>query len=98
MAWYKLEADEEGKLFAAYFEIHDDHATRQIERYGDCWVYSGDSSSYCPREDFDAHGELTKEAFSSFSDLPLAAISEQEFESAWQQAQANARPKTDKPR
>lgn len=88
---------EDGGLSGVEFflEVEGDVVQRQIERYGECWVYSGDTESYCPRESIDgidAFGSLSENPFSEIcEDFAFENISEQAFEQAWNTAVQKAR-------
>ena len=90
-SWYRC-AIHEGKDDAVFFiEVENDLASRQVEQYGDCWVYSGDPESYCHLDDFDAYGSLTDDPFSLLGELPFVKIERSEFECAWDEAKKCAR-------
>jgi len=70
-----------------FFEVKEDKIVRQVEQYGECWVYSGDSGSVCldceGMKVFGSRGEI---AFSAlrFGELPASMQNRQaEFEEGW---------------
>lgn len=93
VTYYGVTFQEGDHTVSFYFEVEDDRVIRQVERYGDCWVYSGDPRSYCPRRNidgFDAYGECTPTPFSEISaEIDLIGIPKAEFERAWQSARAS---------
>ena len=92
-AYYKCEDDENGKTTAIYLEVNGECIIRQIERYNEAWIYSGDPLSYCHTGYFEAYGTLMTEPFSSLNDMPFRSISQRDFEQAWQLAKLSAKRK-----
>jgi hypothetical protein len=72
-----------------YSEFDGEGATRQVERYGDCWLYSGDLDGYCAELDF--HAGLSDQPLSECDLSNTIEISKEEFEAAWSKAQELSR-------
>lgn len=93
--WHKLETLENGVIFTYYIEVHEDMVIRQVEQYGDCWIYSGDAESYCLYDGFEVYGCLTDQSYSSLlKDMPFIEIGASDFAEAWAIAQEKARLKS----
>ncbi len=90
MNWYKFALEENEHYFELCLEVDADKVIRQVERYDECWVYSGAPLSFCPRADLDgsdAFGNLTLNLFSEISDdMLLVEVDESYFQEQWQKA------------
>lgn len=86
-SWFRFTEVSSGMTTHLFFEVEADKVIRQVEQYGDCWVYSGDTRSFClDSEGMAVFGTRPQGDFSSLRDGELPASLESrraEFEQGW---------------